>query len=73
MQNLSFKVSFLLVFTLPFWLTFTGIITFVIFSWYPQAPLTAAESVKGMLEVIANLTEKETGTLLDWKGNSIPW
>ncbi|KAA0714939.1 L-xylulose reductase [Triplophysa tibetana] len=38
-----------------------------------EAPLTAAESVKGMLEVIANLTEKETGTLLDWKGNSIPW
>ncbi|KAI7802236.1 C-factor [Triplophysa rosa] len=38
-----------------------------------EAPLTAAESVRGMLGVITNLTEKDTGTLLDWKGNSIPW
>ncbi|XP_065138761.1 C-signal [Paramisgurnus dabryanus] len=37
------------------------------------APLTTAESVKGMLEVITSLTEKDSGTLLDWKGESIPW
>ncbi|XP_051580158.1 C-factor-like [Myxocyprinus asiaticus] len=39
----------------------------------PQAPLTTAESVTGMLKVIASLTDKDSGTLLDWKGNNIPW
>lgn len=39
----------------------------------PQAPLTTAESISGMIKVIASLTEKDSGTLLDWEGNNIPW
>lgn len=39
----------------------------------PQAPLTTAESVSGMIKVITSLTEKDSGTLLDWEGNNIPW
>ncbi|XP_028814552.1 uncharacterized protein LOC114767150 [Denticeps clupeoides] len=38
-----------------------------------QAPLPAEDSVKGMLKVFANLTEKDAGNLLDWEGNPIPW
>ncbi|XP_077104895.1 C-signal-like isoform X2 [Siphateles boraxobius] len=39
----------------------------------PQAPLTTAESVSGMMKVITSLTEKDSGTLLDWEGKNIPW
>ncbi|XP_030621733.1 uncharacterized protein zgc:158868 [Chanos chanos] len=39
----------------------------------PQAPLLVVDSAKGMLKVISSLTEKDTGTLLDWEGKSIPW
>lgn len=38
-----------------------------------QAPLPTRDSVRGMLEVMSTLTEKHSGTLLDWEGNSIPW
>ncbi|XP_051512621.1 C-factor-like [Myxocyprinus asiaticus] len=38
-----------------------------------QAPLTTTESITGMLKVIAILTEKDSGRLLDWEGKSIPW
>lgn len=43
------------------------------FSWHPQAPLTTAESIGGMMKVITSLTENESGTLLDWEGKNIPW
>lgn len=43
------------------------------FSWHPQAPLATAESVSGMMKVITSLTEKDSGTLLDWEGKNIPW
>ncbi|XP_039539780.1 C-factor [Pimephales promelas] len=39
----------------------------------PEAPLTTAESVSGMMEVITSLTEKHSGSLLDWEGKHIPW
>lgn len=38
-----------------------------------RAPLPTRDSVRGMLEVMSTLTEKQSGTLLDWEGNSIPW
>ncbi|KAM8985226.1 C-signal-like [Ara ararauna] len=36
-------------------------------------PVTVDESVQGMLKVISSLSEKDTGTFLDWEGNVIPW
>lgn len=39
----------------------------------PKAPLTTAESISGMMKVITSLTEKDSGTLLDWEGKNIPW
>ncbi|TRY65527.1 hypothetical protein DNTS_029111 [Danionella cerebrum] len=39
----------------------------------PKAPLTTAQSVSGMITVITSLTEKHSGTLLDWEGKVIPW
>ncbi|XP_078524982.1 uncharacterized protein LOC144798086 [Lissotriton helveticus] len=39
----------------------------------PGAPLTPQESVKGILNVLYHLTEKDNGCLLDWEGKSIPW
>ncbi|KAJ8337792.1 hypothetical protein SKAU_G00367580 [Synaphobranchus kaupii] len=39
----------------------------------PQAVLTPIESVSGMLRVISSLTSKDSGTLLNWEGNGIPW
>ncbi|XP_030059507.1 uncharacterized protein LOC115470455 [Microcaecilia unicolor] len=38
-----------------------------------EAPLSVEESVKGILKVLCNLTEKQNGILLDWEGNTIPW
>ena len=37
-----------------------------------DAPLTPAESIEGMLQVIESLEMKDTGRFLDWKGNEIP-
>ncbi|XP_026221724.1 SDR family oxidoreductase [Anabas testudineus] len=37
------------------------------------APLTTQESVEGMLRVMSSLSKKDSGMLLDWKGNIIPW
>ncbi|KFO71388.1 hypothetical protein N303_10374, partial [Cuculus canorus] len=37
------------------------------------APLTVDESVRGMLKVLSSLSEKETGTFLDWEGKVVPW
>ncbi|KAL6479266.1 hypothetical protein MHYP_G00126990 [Metynnis hypsauchen] len=38
-----------------------------------EAPVLPVDSVKGMLKVISSLTEEDSGTLLDWEGNGIPW
>jgi len=39
----------------------------------PNAPLTAEESVGGMLEVIDNLTMEDAGRFLQWNGTEHPW
>ncbi|KAG9336976.1 hypothetical protein JZ751_029994 [Albula glossodonta] len=38
-----------------------------------MAPVAVVDSASGMLRVISSLTAKDSGTLLDWEGNSIPW
>nr|XP_047911404.1 C-factor-like isoform X2 [Anser cygnoides] len=35
--------------------------------------VTVDVSVRGMLNVISSLSEKDTGTFLDWKGKVVPW
>ncbi|XP_065589457.1 C-signal-like [Cyrtonyx montezumae] len=37
------------------------------------APLTVDASVGGMLKVLSSLSEKDTGTFLDWEGNAVAW
>ncbi|XP_023790417.1 uncharacterized protein LOC111934524 [Cyanistes caeruleus] len=39
----------------------------------PQPPLTVDDSVQGMLKVLSSISEKDTGTFLDWEGKVIPW
>lgn len=39
----------------------------------PQAPVTVDASVRGMLKVLSSLSEKDTGTFLDWEGKVVPW
>ncbi|KAM7040259.1 C-signal-like isoform 1-T1 [Acridotheres tristis] len=36
-------------------------------------PVTVDDSVQGMLKVLSSLSEKDTGTFLDWEGQVIPW
>ncbi|KAM6353113.1 C-signal-like [Alca torda] len=38
-----------------------------------KPPVTVDESVQGMLKVLSSLSEKETGTFLDWEGKIVPW
>ncbi|NWR79934.1 GSFK dehydrogenase, partial [Centropus unirufus] len=38
-----------------------------------QADLTVDTSVQGLLSVLVNLSEKHSGTLLNWQGKAIPW
>ncbi|XP_027887766.1 uncharacterized protein LOC114153418 [Xiphophorus couchianus] len=38
-----------------------------------QAPLMPQDSVAGMLHVMSTLSNKHSGLLLDWEGNTIPW
>ncbi|XP_027563140.1 uncharacterized protein LOC113980083 [Neopelma chrysocephalum] len=38
-----------------------------------KPPLTIDASVQGMLKVLSSLSEKETGTFLDWEGKMLPW
>ena len=38
-----------------------------------DAPLTPAESIEGMLQVIDSLEMEDSGRFLDWQGNEIPW
>ncbi|XP_010716167.1 uncharacterized protein LOC104912979 isoform X2 [Meleagris gallopavo] len=36
-------------------------------------PLTVDASVGGMLKVLSKLSEKDSGTFLDWEGNVVAW
>ncbi|KAM6324930.1 C-signal-like [Podargus strigoides] len=38
-----------------------------------KAPLRVEHSVRGILTVLASLSQDTTGTFLDWEGNSLPW
>ncbi|KAM6252995.1 C-signal-like [Porphyrio hochstetteri] len=38
-----------------------------------KAPLTAEHSVRGILTVLASLSQDTSGAFLDWEGNSLPW
>jgi len=38
-----------------------------------EAPVTPAESVHGMREVIERLTPADSGRFLDYQGNEVPW
>ncbi|XP_071761950.1 C-signal-like [Centroberyx gerrardi] len=38
-----------------------------------EAPLTPRDSVVGMLGMMSSLGDKDSGILLDWEGNRIPW
>lgn len=38
-----------------------------------QAPLTVEQSVRGILSVLAGLSQETSGAFLDWEGNSLPW
>ncbi|XP_062448895.1 uncharacterized protein LOC134149689 [Rhea pennata] len=38
-----------------------------------QPPLMVDVSVQGMLNVLCSLSEKDTGTFLDWEGKALPW
>lgn len=35
--------------------------------------MTVDTSVRGMLNVLSSLAEKDTGTFLDWQGKVVPW
>ncbi|XP_060110148.1 C-signal-like [Heteronotia binoei] len=37
------------------------------------APLTVEESVQGILKALSHLTEKDTGTFVNWEGAPVPW
>ncbi|XP_074769756.1 uncharacterized protein LOC141963921 [Athene noctua] len=37
------------------------------------APLTVERSVRGILAVLASLSQDTSGAFLDWEGNSLPW
>uniref|UniRef100_A0A8B9NLF2 C-factor n=1 Tax=Accipiter nisus TaxID=211598 RepID=A0A8B9NLF2_9AVES len=39
----------------------------------PQPAVTVDASVRGMLNVLSSLAEKDTGTFLDWQGKVVPW
>ncbi|XP_071345181.1 C-signal-like [Trachinotus anak] len=38
-----------------------------------QAPLTTQDSALGILNVVSSLSNKDSGMLMDWQGNTIPW
>ncbi|KGL78002.1 hypothetical protein N309_01670, partial [Tinamus guttatus] len=38
-----------------------------------KPPLTMDVSVQGMLKVLCSLSEKDTGTFLNWEGKVVPW
>ncbi|XP_048814041.1 C-factor-like isoform X5 [Lagopus muta] len=38
-----------------------------------KPPLTVDASAAGMLKVLSKLSEKDSGSFLDWEGNVVPW
>ncbi|XP_030907639.1 retinol dehydrogenase 8-like isoform X2 [Melopsittacus undulatus] len=38
-----------------------------------KAPLMVEHSVRGILTVLASLSQDNSGAFLDWEGNSLPW
>ncbi|XP_072351375.1 C-signal-like [Scyliorhinus torazame] len=38
-----------------------------------KAPLTKEESVRGILKVLSTLSDKDSGSFLDWRGQRLPW
>ncbi|XP_065589451.1 C-signal-like [Cyrtonyx montezumae] len=38
-----------------------------------KPPVTVDASVGGMMKVLSSLSEKDTGTFLDWEGNAVAW
>ncbi|XP_077165601.1 C-signal-like isoform X2 [Paroedura picta] len=38
-----------------------------------EADLTEEESTRGIVHVLAMLSEKDNGTFVDWEGNKLPW
>ncbi|XP_069018380.1 C-signal-like [Embiotoca jacksoni] len=38
-----------------------------------EAPLTGEESAVAMLSTMSSLSNKDSGMLVDWQGNTIPW
>uniref|UniRef100_A0A672ZY57 Uncharacterized protein n=1 Tax=Sphaeramia orbicularis TaxID=375764 RepID=A0A672ZY57_9TELE len=38
-----------------------------------QAPLNTQDSVQGMLTVMSSLSDKDSGVLVSWEGERIPW
>ncbi|KAM6300464.1 C-signal-like [Aegotheles albertisi] len=38
-----------------------------------KAPLRVERSVRGVLTVLAGLSQDTSGAFLDWEGNSLPW
>lgn len=47
------------------------IVTLLLF--LSQAPVTVQSSVRGILNVLANLSSASNGAFLDWEGNTLPW
>ena len=39
----------------------------------PEAPVQVRDSVEGMLRIIDDLSEEQSGTFLDWQGQELPW
>ncbi|XP_071423429.1 C-signal-like [Pithys albifrons albifrons] len=68
-QSLAYKEHGILCVTLhPGWvITDMGVLG----SFKP--PVTVDTSVQGMLKVLSSISEKETGTFLDWEGKVVPW
>jgi NAD(P)-dependent dehydrogenase (short-subunit alcohol dehydrogenase family) len=39
----------------------------------PNAKLTLAEAIPGVMQVIDNLTLEDSGAFFNWDGNHVPW
>ncbi|XP_072921678.1 C-signal-like isoform X1 [Hemitrygon akajei] len=38
-----------------------------------KAKLTKEESIQGLLRVFSNLSDKDNGSFIDWRGERVPW
>lgn len=43
------------------------------FPWVRQGPVTEEESVRGVLQLLAQLSATSNGTFWDWRGQRLPW